>query len=188
MPPTPQRKTDAMPLPTIETERLILRPPVAADYEPWAAFFADAEVQHFLGGVQPRPIAWRGLCAMAGSWAMFGFAMFSVVEKASGRWIGRLGPWFPEGWPGPEIGWGLVRDAWGRGYATEGAAATVDWAFANLGWTEVIHCIDSKNLASQSVAKRLGSRYLREGQMPPPINTKTQIWGQSKAEWLARKR
>jgi RimJ/RimL family protein N-acetyltransferase len=177
-----------MAAPIIETERLILRPPTAADYEPWSAFLADAEVQHFLGGVQSRPIAWRGICAMAGAWTLFGFAMFSIVEKANGRWIGRLGPWYPEGWPGPEVGWGLARGAWGKGYATEGAAAAIDWSFAHLGWSEVIHCIDPKNTTSQSVAKRLGSRYLREGALPAPINMATQIWGQSKEEWFARKK
>ncbi len=176
-----------MAAPVIETERLLLRPPQAADCEPWADFMADADVQHFLGGAQPRPVAWRGLCTMAGAWALFGFAMFSVVEKASRRWIGRLGPWQPAGWPGPEVGWGLVREAWGRGYATEGAAAAIDWAFANLGWTEVIHCIDAGNIASQKVARRLGSGYLREGELPPPIQTRTQIWGQSREQWRARK-
>jgi RimJ/RimL family protein N-acetyltransferase len=120
------RKMDVMTTPVIETTRLILRPPIAEDYEPWLDFLADAEVQHFLGGVQPRTVAWRGFCTMAGAWTVFGFAMFSVVEKASGRWIGRLGPWYPEGWPGPEVGWGLARAAWGKGYATEGAAAAID--------------------------------------------------------------
>ncbi|MBL8661361.1 MAG: GNAT family N-acetyltransferase [Candidatus Odyssella sp.] len=188
MPPDPQRKIDAMSPPTLETARLILRPPAAADFEAWAAFMADADVQHFLGGVQPRALAWRGLCTMAGAWALYGFAMFSIIEKSSGRWIGRLGPWFPEGWPGPEIGWGLVRAAWGKGYAAEGASAAIDWAFATLGWTEVVHCIDPKNRASQAVAQRLGSRYLREGVMPAPINTNTQIWGQSRDEWMRRKK
>src|SRR3546814_19632868 len=63
-----------------------------------------------------RSVAWRGLCSVTGAWAIRGFSMFSAVEKASGRWIGRLGPWQPEGWPGTEVGWALVRDVWGRGY------------------------------------------------------------------------
>ena len=66
------------------------------------------------------------------AWALQGFSMFSVIEKASGDWIGRLGPWAPEGWPGTEVGWGIVRSAWGKGYATEGAAATIDWAFDTM--------------------------------------------------------
>src|SRR5690606_3892078 len=101
------------PGPTLETERLILRPTARADLEPWAAMMADEEVARFIGGVQPRAAVWRGLMAMAGAWALEGFAMFSVLEKASGRWIGRVGPWSPEGWPGTEVGWSLARDAWG---------------------------------------------------------------------------
>lgn len=174
--------------PLIETERLILRPPLAEDYEPWAAFLADPEAQHFLGGVQARPIAWRSLCTMAGAWTLHGFGMFSVIEKASDRWIGRLGPWFPEGWPGPEVGWGLARAAWGKGYATEGAAAAMDWAFARLGWTEIVHCIAPDNAKSRRVAERLGSRLLRRGRMPAPIDTDTDVWGQSRADWQARRR
>jgi RimJ/RimL family protein N-acetyltransferase len=106
--------------PVLETERLILRPPLAEDFEPWAAFAADEEAARFLGGAQGRSGAWRALCTMAGAWTIRGFSMFSVIEKASGRWVGRLGPWQPEEWPGTEVGWGIVRDAWGRGYATEG--------------------------------------------------------------------
>lgn len=84
--------------------------------------------------------------------------MFSVIEKKSGRWIGRLGPWFPDGWPGTEVGWGLVRDAWGKGYAFEGCVAAIDWVFANLDWTEMVHSIHPDNAASKALAQRLGSR------------------------------
>src|SRR5437870_1326585 len=103
--------------PTLETERLILRPTAAADFEPWAAFMGDEEATRHLGGVQPRSVAWRGLLQVAGAWTIQGFSMFSVIEKTSGRWLGRLGPWQPYDWPGTEVGWGIVRDAWGRGYA-----------------------------------------------------------------------
>ena len=81
--------------------------------------------------------------------------MFSVIEKSTGRWVGRLGPWQPEGWPGPEIGWAIVRDCWGRGYAPEGAIAATNWAFDTLGWTEIIHSIAPDNLPSQQVARKL---------------------------------
>lgn len=168
--------------PTIETERLILRPPVREDFEGWAAFAADPETANFVGGVQHRPSAWRAFAGLAGSWALLGFGMFSVIEKATGRWVGRLGPWRPEGWPGNEIGWGIARDAWGKGYATEGSTAAMDWAFEQLGWTEVIHCIDPANVRSKQVAQRLGSRFLRMGRLPAPFDaTELEIWGQSRA-------
>jgi RimJ/RimL family protein N-acetyltransferase len=176
------------PVPHLETERLILRPTAPEDFEGWAALMADEQSARFIGGVQPRPVAWRGFLSMAGAWAIQGFAMFSVVEKATGKWIGRLGPWVPEGWPGTEVGWGLLREAWGKGYAVEGSTAAIDWAFAELGWTEVIHTIGPENVASQNVARRLGSAKLRAGKLPAPFeHVPVDIWGQSREQWLARR-
>ncbi len=176
------------PVPTLETDRLILRVPAAEDFEAWAAFYADQEAMRHIGGVQPRASAWRSMAVMAGAWMIRGYSMFSVIEKASGRWIGRLGPWMPEGWPGAEVGWALVRDAWGKGYATEGATAAIDWAFETQGWSEVIHTIEPANANSQAVARRLGSRILRQATLPAPFFTELDVWGQSREEWQARRR
>ncbi len=176
-----------IPIPTLETERLILRAPRPEDVAPWTEFLADAEAQRFLGGAQGPALAWRQICVMTGAWTIRGFSMFSVIEKATGRWVGRLGPWQPEGWPGTEVGWGIVRDCWGRGYAPEGAAATIDWAFDALGWTEVVHTIEAANVNSQKVAERLGSRILRQAVLPAPINVAVDVWGQSREDWMARR-
>lgn len=170
----------------IETPRLILRPPRAEDLDAWAEMMTDEIAAKFIGGVMPRSVTWRALMTMIGSWHSMGFAMFSVIEKSSGRWVGRLGPWMPEGWPGPEVGWAISRDCWGRGYATEGAAVATDWAFDNLGWTNVIHSIAPDNIASQEVAKKLGSRNLGRGKLPAPFQDSViDIWGQSREEWRA---
>ena len=171
----------------IETQRLILHPTAPEDFEGWAAFMADEEATRFLGGPQVRSVAWRGFLSMAGAWTIQGYAMFSVIEKSTDRWIGRLGPWQPEGWPGTEVGWGIVREAWGRGYATEGATAAIDWAFDHLGWSDVIHCIAPENLSSQGVAKKLGSRVLRRDNLPAPFESViVDVWGQSREQWFAR--
>jgi RimJ/RimL family protein N-acetyltransferase len=172
----------------LETERLILRPTALADFEPWAAMMSDPDTARFIGGVQEPSTAWRGVMSMAGAWALTGVAMFSVIEKSTGRWVGRLGPWKPHGWPGTEVGWSLSREAWGKGYATEGATAAIDYAFDAFGWSEVIHCIDPGNAASRRVAERLGSRLLRLDRCPPPFDLEEiQIWGQTRDEWMARK-
>jgi RimJ/RimL family protein N-acetyltransferase len=178
-----------MPEIQIETERLLLRLPQLADLDPWSEMMADEATARYIGGAVPRAVSWRALMTMIGSWHAHGFAMFSVIEKQTGRWIGRLGPWQPEGWPGTEIGWALARDTWGKGYATEGATAATDWAFAHLGWTDVIHSIDPANVASQQVAKRLGSRNLGRGTLPPPFQDSIiDLWGQSRDEWRVRPR
>jgi RimJ/RimL family protein N-acetyltransferase len=87
------------------------------------------------------------------------------------------------------VGWGLIREAWGKGYATEAATAAIDWAFATLGWDEVIHSIDPDNVNSQNVARRLGSTRLRQARMPSPFQGDVlDIWGQSRAQWMGRAR
>jgi RimJ/RimL family protein N-acetyltransferase len=178
----------ATPEPRLETDRLILRLPTPEDFESWAAFAADEEVMRHLGGVQTRSVAWRGMCSFAGAWMVRGFSMFSLVEKATGRWVGRAGPWQPEGWPGAEVGWGLAREAWGKGYATEAATAALDYVFDELGWDEVIHCIEPANVNSQNVARRLGSTLLRQARMPAPFeHLVVGVWGQDRDQWRARR-
>lgn len=171
----------------LETERLLLRPPCAEDFEAFARFAGDAEATRHIGGAQPPPVAWRSLAALVGSWQLQGFSMFSVIEKAGGQWVGRIGPWQPYGWPGTEVGWSIGREHWGKGYAPEAARAAIDWAFEQLGWTEVIHTIAVDNANSKAVAAKLGSRYLRQGRLPEPHHQhEVEIWGQSREEWRAR--
>ena len=180
--------TPHAPARVIETPRLLLRPTSLDDFTRWSELMGDPVATRFIGGIQPPALAWRSLMAMAGAWALTGVAMFSVIEKSSGRWVGRLGPWKPEGWPGTEVGWSLHPDAWGKGYATEGASAAIDYAFDVLGWDDVIHCIDPLNLPSQQVARRLGSQLRGAGRLPAPHeNASCEIWGQSRAQWRQQK-
>ena len=177
----------AMPIPTLETDRLILRAPAPEDFPDYVRFCADEETMRFIGGVMSPAVAWRSWCVLAGSWTIRGFSMLSVIEKSTGRWVGRMGPWQPEGWPGTEVAWGLSREARGQGYATEGAAACVDYAFETLGWDEVIHTIEAANTASQNVARRVGSTLLRSGRLPDPYDLEVDVWGQSREAWSSRR-
>lgn len=172
----------------LETPRLILRPPVIGDFDRYADLFCHPTAAQIIGGGVQRGDAWRRFLQMPGAWMLQGFAMFSLIEKESGLWVGQAGPWQPDGWPGTEVGYALHQDAWGKGYATEACAAAMDWAFDTLGWTEVIHCIAPDNTASQAVARRLGSRNSGPGKLPPPLDTHAvDVWRQSRAEWTARR-
>jgi RimJ/RimL family protein N-acetyltransferase len=174
--------------PRIETDRLILRLPHRDDFDAYAQMQGDEEAARHIGGTLLRAPAWRKFLQMPGAWAIQGFAMFSVIEKESGEWIGQAGPWQPEGWPGTEVGWAFIRSSWGKGYAREAATASIDWVFANLGWTEVIHSIAPENFASQALARWLGSVNRGRGQMPPPFqDVPIDIWAQSREQWLARR-
>ena len=168
----------------LETERLLLRLPALDDLDRWAEMMAHPDAARFIGGPLPKSTVWRVITQVAGSWQLTGVSMFSVIEKQTGLWIGRVGPWQPLGWPGTEVGWGLHPDAWGKGYAIEAAIATTDYAFDALGWDEVVHCINPNNTASQKVAKRLGARILRQATLPAPFGDEhVDVWGQSRDEW-----
>jgi len=176
--------TAASKRPRLETERLILRVPELADLDRWAELMANEDSAHFIGGVAPKPVVWRMIMQMVGAWEVTGVSMFSVIEKKTGKWIGRVGPWQPHDWPGTEVGWGLHPDAWGHGYATEAAAASMDYAFDVLRWTEVIHLVHPENARSRRVAERLGSTLLRHARMPAPYDGEpSEVWGQTRDEW-----
>lgn len=170
--------------PTLETERLILRPPVDADFDGFCAFHADEKAMTFLGGLSSPPVVWRILRTIAGSWALDGFGMFSVIEKSTGRWIGRIGPLHPHAWPDREVGWGLLTEAQGQGYAKEAAIASMDFACDALGWDMIIHTINPGNQPSGKLAQRLGSHVLRQARLPDPYADQVvDVWGQSRDEW-----
>jgi RimJ/RimL family protein N-acetyltransferase len=174
--------------PTLETERLLLRVPQAGDFPRFAELFMHPTAARHIGGPMLRHEAWRKFLQMPGAWVLQGFAMFSVIEKSSGLWVGNAGPWQPDSWPGTEVGYAFHPDAWGKGYATEACKATMDFAFDVLGWTDVIHSISSANTASQAVAQRLGSRNRGPGKLPPPLDThEIDICGQTREEWRARR-
>lgn len=168
----------------IETSRLHLRPPIAADLDAWAALDSDRAGTRFIGGVQTRDESRKGMAVVTRMWKRQGCGLFAVIERASGNWVGRVGPWVPKGHIGTEIGWAVARPAWGNGYAVEAAAAAITWAFESLGWTEVIHCIDALNQPSIDVAERLGSAWLREAR--DASGKAVQVYGQSREQWFAR--
>ena len=86
------------------------------------------------------------------------------------------------------MGWGLHPDARGKGYATEAAAASIDYAFDVLQWTTVIHLVHPDNIRSRRVAERLGATLQGRTNMPAPYATEVaDIWGQSREAWRHRR-
>ncbi|MEV5747389.1 GNAT family N-acetyltransferase [Actinoallomurus sp. NPDC052308] len=149
---------------TLETPRLVLRPLTADDFDEYAAMLADPEVgRHlFAEGGMSREDSWRSLALFLGHQQIRGYSNFAVTERDTGRFVGRVGPWRPLGWPGLEVGWCLVRRYWGKGYATEAARAAVRYCFDDLQATEVMSLIRVGNTRSVRVAERIGHEYRRD--------------------------
>ena len=170
----------------LETERLILRHvDPDKDFDAWADCFSDDKTMRFIGGKPMcRAAAWRHMATVMGHQVIRGYSFYSVIEKSSGAWVGRVGPWNPIGWPEPEVGWTIHRDYWRKGYAKEAARACIDYAFETLGWDKVIHSIETENTASIKTAEALGSKRLYKIDELPPF-TIEDLWayGQSKADW-----
>ena len=154
---------DAKAEPELETPRLRLRQFVEADLDAYARITADAEVMRYVGGAPlSRDEAWRSLGYLLGHWKIRGFGLWAAEEKSTGALVGRIGLYHPEGWPGLEVGWLVDRARWGEGFATEGGAAAVAYAFDTLAAGHLISVIEPPNGASIRVAEKLGERFERK--------------------------
>ncbi len=160
-------------IPRLETERLILRAPSEADFEAEAEFFAS-DASKFVGGPLRPDETWRSIAMLLGHWELRGYGFWGVEEKDTGTYVGHVGLWFPHGWPEPEIGWTLMNNATGKGYATEAALAARTHAYDILGWDTAISLIDPDNHASKAVAKRLGAEF--DYHYEHPKFGTTEIW------------
>ena len=173
----------------LETERLILRPFAIDDFDAFAAMYADPRVAEFVtedGKPLSRFSAWRAFATIVGHWTLRGFGLFAVVERATGTFVGRIGPWQPEGWPGFEIGWTLRSEYWGRGYATEAVKRCIENAFTELDRSHISSFIAPENMRSIHVAERVGERLEGETVLPHMPDRKVLQYGVSRSDWQRR--
>ena len=148
-------------VPTLETARLALRAWRQADLEPFAAYYADPATAAFVGGTCSRNTAWHRMAAFAGHWSLRGYGCWALEEKRTGEFVGYAGLWFPEGWPEPEVAWGLLKTAQGKGFATEASLRAREYGYSHVGFKTLISFIDLRNVASRAVAQRMGAKYER---------------------------
>jgi RimJ/RimL family protein N-acetyltransferase len=146
-------------IPTLDTARLRLRAFAAGDLDAYAAMQANPEVMRWLvtGRTATRTEVWRTMATYIGAWALLGYGMWACEIRDSGAFVGAVGIFRPLDWPEPEISYSLDRAFWGRGFATEAAAAARDWLFQHLPVPRAASFIRPENQASKRVAERLGA-------------------------------
>lgn len=150
-------------IPTLHTDRLILRAPSLQDLPAYTAMWADPRTTAFIGGgVRPPEVSYPKFLQMCGLWALYGYGYWSWIERASGTFIGngglanfrRVGIPQLEGFP--EAGWAIAPDCWGKGYTSEAVAAIVSWADTALNAAETRCIIEPGNAPSIRVAEKAG--------------------------------
>jgi RimJ/RimL family protein N-acetyltransferase len=145
-------------VPTLHTERLLLRAYRRQDFDVFAAHLADPVSAAHLGPAD-RLTAWRIFCSQAGLWLLDGAGWWTVEEKQTGRVVGNVGAFFREDATVMELGWNTYRAFAGQGLATEAAAAALHHALEIRGEPAVRALIASANASSLRVAQRLGLTY-----------------------------
>ena len=142
---------------TLETERLRFRRWSLSDFPTYEQWCSRIEIMRYLGGKTfDRIQAWRHMAYQVGHWEMLGYGYYVCEEKATGALVGRVGFTNHPGWPAFELGWTIVPEYQGRGYATEAARMLLQYAFDELKQDRVTSLIHPDNAPSIKVAKKLG--------------------------------
>jgi RimJ/RimL family protein N-acetyltransferase len=154
--------------PVIETARLRLRPHAASDFDACVAMWSDPAITRYtIGDPSPPPQTWRRILAYRGHWTLLGFGYWAVEEKSTGRYLGDIGfadfkrDIQPSIEGMPELGWALISQAHGKGYATEALLAAVAWGDGHFGPAPTVCIINEGNERSFRVAEKLGYKEVR---------------------------
>jgi RimJ/RimL family protein N-acetyltransferase len=173
----------------LTTPRLLLRTFRRGDLPLYAALNADPEVVRYLGGVpltrehSDEIAEWAQRC-----FAAEGLGLLAVERRTDGAFLGMCGLHHQQSYPDEvEVGWRLAREHWGRGYATEAAAAWLDHAFGALGLPRVISITDPPNVRSLAVMRRLGMTFDHEARIEDDgVFFEAVVYAITAAQWRSR--
>jgi RimJ/RimL family protein N-acetyltransferase len=156
----------ALRYPELHSERLRLISPAEESFDA-AARLAGEDAPLFIDAAQEPHAVWWSLATLIGHWQLRGYGMFVLLDRKTDAVMGMAGPWFPAGWPEPEVSYHLTEEARGRGLASEAVQCILDWLFFDQKWQSVASLIEEDNESSIKLAQRLGAKpeHLIEHQM-----------------------
>lgn len=174
----------------VETERLLLRGWRTDDLDQLEEVFRKEQVWHY-----PFKRGWSReetddfLNRKIHEWRDRGWSQWAVEVKATGQLIGFLGlappEFLPEVMPTVEVGWRLDPAWWGRGLATEGGRAALEYGFESLGLDEVVSIYEPENVASGRVMEKLGMRPLKDT-LHPSLGVPLRVYRITSSEWTGQ--
>jgi ribosomal-protein-alanine N-acetyltransferase len=171
--------------PTLETERLLLRPYEPGDLDAMAEMFGDSEVTaHTFLGRRDREQTEGVLDTYRAFLAERGYGMLAILDKSSGAYLGEVGLFVSP--MGPlALRYALARAAWGRGIATEASVAVIDDAFDDLGLHRLLAGVMAANLGSIRVIDKLGFVF---DSVVSAAGKEFNLYALSRSAWSAQKR
>lgn len=156
----------------LSSERLLLPPLTTERTADVAELYSDPDVARYVGGERLTPsIIAQQVAAFEQEWSERGYGQSAVLERATGRFLGRIGLHYWPNWDEVEIGYVLRASAQGRGFAVEGCRAWLDEVAEQGGITTLIANIHPDNTASVGLAEKLGFRFDRHDETPSGLPT-----------------
>jgi RimJ/RimL family protein N-acetyltransferase len=147
---------------SLQTDRLLLRFFREEDWKDLHKYYSDETCMRYtVGRALTEGETWRAMAAMIGHWQLRHYGSYALEEKASHRVIGVAGLDYPNDWPEPEIKWGLIRDFWGKGYASEAVRAIKKMWIEYLPELRLISLIHPDNANSINLAQAVGAYFER---------------------------
>lgn len=147
----------------IKTKRLNLRQFINEDWLDIHQYYSDKEATKFtFGRSLSEGESWRAMASMMGHWQLRGYGPYALEDKVSKKIIGIAGFWYPNDWPEPEIKWALIRQYWGKGYASEAARAIQETALKYIPEIPLISFIHSDNSASIKLALNINAVFEKQ--------------------------
>ena len=150
-------------MPQIETARLLLRHFKLDDLSAFSFIRANSEVMQYISTRRPQSVdevRWV-IQLIIKNWREVGFDRWAVVEKANNQLIGWCGLNYLEDSHEVEVGYGLAREHWGKGFIPEAAKAALRYGFEELGLEKIVAVAFPENLASRRVMQKLGMHYVK---------------------------
>lgn len=136
-----------------------------ADFDPMYALFASDRAQYMGGPVDAKKM-WYWMASEVGSWSLKGFGSWGIERTSDSAFLGQVGINQPHHFPEPEIGWVLLEQAEGHGYAFEAAQAALNWWWGSTPNTTLVSYITPGNTRSEALATRLGATPDPDGPWP----------------------